>query len=142
MGLFERNKAIFFAKNRGYDLALVAENANPPTAKLIDYGKYKYDQEKAIKKQKKKKEGLKEVRLSAKISFHDLEIKAKKAEKFLEKGYNVKVNVRLRGREMQFKNSALELIDRFAEIVKDKGDMEIKPFQERNQFFAQFKPKK
>ena len=81
MGVFERDRAIFFAKDRGYDLALVSENSQPPVAKLIDYGKFKYDREKMIKKQqKKKKGGLKEIRISLKISEHDLGIKTSRAK--------------------------------------------------------------
>ncbi len=140
-GVLERNKAIFFAKNRGYDLALVSENAQPPVAKLINYGKYKYKQEKSAQKSKKKRTGLKEIRLSMKISEHDLGIKVNRAEKFLKKGHKVKINLRLKGREMQFQQKALKLLEEIVEKLKEKGEIETKPFKERNQFIVQLKPK-
>ena len=121
-------------------MALVASNVNPPVAKLIDYGKYRYQQKKLAKKQRKK-EGLKEIRLSLKISEHDLGIKAKKTEKFLEKGYKVRINLRLKGREMQFKGKAFELLNQFVDNLKEKAVAETRPYQERKQFITQLKPK-
>ena len=140
-GVFERNKAIFFAKNRGYDLALVSENAQPPVAKLIDYGKYKYKQRKSAQKSKKSKNELKEIRLSMKISEHDLGIKINRAEKFLNKGYKVRINLRLKGREMQFQQKASESLEKIIEKLKEKGEVETRPHKERNQFIVQLKPK-
>lgn len=140
MGVFERNKAIFFAKNRGYDLGLVAGNTQPPVAKLINYGKYQYEQGKLAKKQKKKKTGLKEIRLSMKISEHDLGIKINRAEKFLDKGHKVRINLRLRGREMQFQQKAFEVLEEIIGKLKEKGEVETRPYKERNQFIVQLKP--
>lgn len=76
-----------------------------------------------------------------KIGEHDLKIKSEKASKFLQKGHKVKVNLRLKGREMQFRNQAFEVLDKFIKNLKDVGEIETKPFQERNQFIVQLKPK-
>jgi len=143
VGTFEIKKAIFFAKDRGYDLVLVAPRAQPPVAKLLDYGKFKYQQEKLLQKQKKKSKvaELKEIRFSLKISPHDLEIKTKKALKFLEKGHKVRLNLRLMGREMQFQSKAIEFLSKIIEDLKEKGELETRPKREKNQFFAQIKPK-
>lgn len=141
MGIFELKKAIFFAKNRGYDLTLVSQNTQPPVAKLINWGKQQYRLEKLAAKQKKKKTSLKEIRLSMKISEHDLMIKSKKASNFLEKGHRVKVSLRLKGREMQFRDKAFEVLEKLTEDLKEIGEIEVKPYRERNQFIAQYKPK-
>jgi len=140
-GIFERREAISFARDRGYDLVLVAPNSQPPIAKLLDFGKLKYEREKAIQKQKQKTKGLKEIRISLKISKHDLDIKISRAIKFLEKGYKVRINLKLKGREMQFKEKAFELLEKIIDNLAKIAEIEIQPFQERNQFSVQLKPK-
>jgi len=143
VGILERDKAIFFAKDRGFDLAIVAENANPPVAKLIDFGKYQYEQEKIARKQRKGKTGeLKEIRIGFKISEHDLDIKIKRAEKFIVKGHRVRVNLRLRGREMQFQPRAYEMLAKFAEKLAKISTIESPASKERNQFNILLKPAK
>jgi len=103
---------------------LVAPQANPPVAKIINYGKFKYEQEKAEQKAKKgsKAQELKEIRFSPKIGAHDLEIKAKHVRNFLEEGHRVKITMVFRGREMMFKRDGeqklREIARSFAEIAK------------------------
>jgi translation initiation factor IF-3 len=142
VGIFELSRAIFFAKEKGCDLALVSEDAQPPVAKLVDYGKLQYRQEKLAQKSKKQKHGLKEIRLSLKISEHDLEIKTKRAEQFLAEGYKVKINVKLMGREMQFKEKVYSLLEKVVKNLEEKGTVETPPYQERNQFICQLTARK
>lgn len=141
IGIFERREAIFFAQDRGFDLVLVAPNSQPPIAKLLDFGKLKYEQERAARKQKQKAKGLKEIRISLKISEHDLEIKISRAIRFLEKEYKVRINLRLKGREMQFKEKAFELLKKITDDLAKIAEIETQPYQERNQFSVQLKPK-
>jgi translation initiation factor IF-3 len=101
IGVIPTEKALAMAKERGYDLVVVSPKAQPPVAKFTDYGKMQYEQEKKLRKQKsqQKKADIKGIRLSAKISEHDLEMRKKQAEKFLKKGHKIKVEIILRGRE-------------------------------------------
>lgn len=104
--------AIELAREMGLDLVEVSPHANPPVCKIIDYGRFNYDNQKNQKKAKKKQKiiTLKEVQLSLNIAKHDYEVKLNHAKKFLENGDKVKFAIRLRGREMLFKDKALDLL--------------------------------
>jgi len=117
-------------------LALINENARPPIAKLMDYGKFIYDQTKQVAKQKAKAHGpeLKEVRFGIKIDEHDLEVKTNQVRRFLERGDKVKISVQLKGREMMFRQKAFDLIGK---IKKDVNGAFEKPVERMgNRFFA------
>jgi translation initiation factor IF-3 len=107
------------AKEAGLDLVEISPNNNPPVTKVMDFGRYKYDQEKKDKdnKQKSKTLEVKEIRLSAKIGDHDLEVKAKRTKEFIEKGHKILVSLRLHGRENIFVGRAIDVIKRFAGMV-------------------------
>lgn len=111
------------AKLAGLDLVEISPNSNPPVAKIMDFGRYKYEQEKKDKdnKQKSKTLEVKEIRLSAKIGDHDLEVKAKRAKEFIKKGYKILVSLRLHGRENIFVDRAIEVIKHFADMI----DMDV-----------------
>jgi len=109
---------------------------------LVDYGKLQYQQEKLAQKSKKSKHGLKEIRLSLKISDHDLEIKTRKAKQFLQEGHKVKINLKLMGRERQFKDKAYSLLEEVVKNLEEKGTVEIPPHQENNQFICQLTARK
>jgi translation initiation factor IF-3 len=143
IGLVDKNYAISIAQERGLDVALIAPQAQPPVAKLLDYGKYKYEQEKLAKKQKAKSKiiDIKEIRLSLQIGSHDLEVKAKLAQGFLEKKNKVKINLRLVGREMKFAQKGRELVENFAQKLNQVGDLEAGPYQEGNIILALIIPK-
>lgn len=113
------DQALLLAYDAGLDLVEVNANAKPPVAKIMDYGKYRYSQEKQESRQKSKSKGpeIKEVRLSLKISTHDLDFKTRQAEKFFESGHKVKVTVKLIGREMMFRNKAHEMIESFRQAT-------------------------
>ncbi len=108
---------MYLAFEAGLDLVLVNANANPPVAKIMDYGKYRYTQEKQESKQKSKSRGpeLKEIRLSLKIDQHDFDFKVKQAQKFLSEKNKVKLAVKLIGREMMFQNKVRDLVKDFSE---------------------------
>jgi translation initiation factor IF-3 len=118
------------AKEKGLDLVVVSANQSPPVAKILDWGKYKYEIEKKAKEAKKKQHtvDVKEVKMRYKIDVHDYEVRLKAAKKFLNAGNKVKVVVMLRGREMQHNHLAMELIQKFqAEFEQDSIIVEKKP---------------
>lgn len=121
LGKMSTNKAINIAYDRGYDLVLVSPNENNPVCKILDYSKYKFEMMKKAKEAKKNQKviEIKEVRLSPNIDKHDLEVKAKNANKFLEAGNKVKVSMRFRGRELNFINQGKEIMKDFCNLLND-----------------------
>ncbi len=119
LGIMPTFKAISAAKEYGLDLVLVAPKAEPPVAKFLDYGSFKYQKEKAIKKQKaqQKKIEIKEIRLSPRIGQHDLDVRVRQAENFLKRGDKINIVVILRGREMQHQNLAGNIIEEYIKAV-------------------------
>ena len=115
------NDAIQKAYDEDKDLVLVGSNANPPVCKILDYSKFKFEMAKKEKEARKKQKvvELKEIRLSANIDTHDLEVKAKNANKFLKSGDKVKVSLRFRGRELSFVNKGREIIEKFISLLED-----------------------
>lgn len=133
---------MLIAYEKELDLVEVAPNAKPPVCKLIDYSKYLYDLEKQERHQRSKGKSpeLKEIRLSLKIDTHDLEIKAKKAKTFLDKGSRVRVFLQLRGREMAFQDKVIPMIDHFKEVTG--AEYEQAPSRLGNRFNAIIKSTK
>ncbi len=118
------------ARERDLDLVVVSANQAPPVAKILDWGKYKYETEKRAKEAKKKQHtiDIKEVKMRYKIDVHDYEVRLKAAKKFLASGNKVKVVVMLRGREMQHSHLAMDLITKFQnEFSEDDIQIEKKP---------------
>ena len=131
LGIIDIFKAIDLAKSKGLDLIQVTEKVEPPICKIANYGKYLYTLQKKEKKMAKPKGGeLKEIRLTFGISSHDMEIRAKQAQKFLKSGNKVKISMVLRGREKAMGNFAKEKIQKFLEITNNlipiKTEREIK----------------
>ncbi len=131
LGIMNIFEAIDLAKSKGLDLVQVTEKVDPPVCKITDYGKYLYNLQKKERKQRKPKGGeLKEIRLTFGISPHDMETRAKQAEKFLKEGDKVKINMALRGREKAMGNFAKEKLRKFLEnlnsVVPIKTEKEIK----------------
>ena len=123
--------AIDLAKSRGLDLIQVTEKVEPPVCRIANHGKYLYQQQKKEKKMSKPKGGdLKEIRLTFNISPHDMETRAKQAEKFLKEGDKVKINMALRGREKAMGGFATEKVRLFLEnlnsIIPIKTERELK----------------
>lgn len=119
LGIFDLKKALQKAQEKGLDLIQVTDKAQPPVCKIGDYGKFLYQERKKERKRKAKKSGeLKNLRLSLKISEHDLNTRIKTAENFLKKGYKVRVEMVLRGREKVLVNFAQEKIVKFLENLQ------------------------
>ena len=129
LGILPIEEALRLAEERNLDLVNVSPNANPPVCKILDYGKYRYEIQKREKDAKKRQKvtEVKEVRLSTFIEEHDIQVKAKNASKFLQEGNRVKVSLRLRGRERDYANHAIEVMNDFAESLSDICTVDKKP---------------
>ena len=132
------------ANNKNLDLVMISPNANPPVCKIMDYGKYKYEQSRKEKESKKKQKvvNIKEVRLRPDIEANDLNTKANQAIKFLKKGDKVKVELRFRGRELGHKDIGKEVMLKFIDIVKEFGEPTKAPAFEGNNMVVMIDPKK
>ena len=129
LGIVSSREAQKIADEAGLDLVKIAPNAKPPVCKVIDYGKYRYEQARREKEAKKKQKTieLKEIRLSPNIDTNDLNTKINSAKKFIEKGNKVKVTLRFRGREMAHMNQSKYILDDFAEALADVAVVEKAP---------------
>lgn len=114
-------RALAEAEEAGLDLVEVASDAKPPVTKIMDFGKFRYDQAKKNRENRKKQHSVsvKEVRMRPSISDHDLETKTNRAIKFLQEGNRLKISVRFRGREMARQDLGSDLLDRVVEILSD-----------------------
>ena len=130
------------AQQAGLDLVEVAPQAKPPVCRIMDYGKYKFQQSKREKKHgKNRNHKRKEVKLRLGIEEHDFEVKARNAIRFLSNGDRVKVTIMFRGREISHSNLGLILCERFAERVKDFGVVDKKPSVEGRNMIMHLSPK-
>ena len=129
LGIMSPKEALVLADDAGVDLVKVSPNADPPVCRLIDYGKYRYEQARKEKEAKKKQKTIeiKEVRFSPNIDTNDLNTKATSARKFLEKGNKVKVSMRFRGREMAHIDGSKHVLTDFAESLSDISVIEKEP---------------
>ncbi len=128
LGIMKTRDALELAYSMGLDLVEVAPNANPPVAKIMDYGKFKYEEKKKMKEAKKKQAGeVKEISMRPRIDPHDLEVKLRKMREFLEDGHRVKVRIFFRGREIVHVDAGKKLFDEIVERLKDVAVLEIKP---------------
>ena len=125
-------KAIETASDKNLDLVLVAPNGNPPVCKIMNYGKYKFEQAKREKEAKKKQKvtELKEIRITPNTEEHDFNFKSKNARKFLEDGCKVKITVRFRGRELNYVAQGEKLLNKFIEELSDIAVPDKKPLLE------------
>ncbi|MDD3807183.1 MAG: translation initiation factor IF-3 [Candidatus Marinimicrobia bacterium] len=129
IGIVNIQEALREAEKSGLDLVEVSPNASPPVCKILDYGKYKYQQQKHEKENRKKQHVIqvKEIRFRPGIDVHDIETKTKKIREFIEDGSKVKVTVMFRGREMAHKEYGQKIIDIVSEKVSDIAKMEGQP---------------
>ena len=132
LGIMTPEQALVIADDKGLDLVEVAPTAQPPVCRIIDFGKYMYDEKKkaAEAKKKQKQVVVKEVKLRPKIEDHDYQTKRRRIEQFLEDGSKVKVTVRFRGREILHPDRAQTLLTRIATEVVQKGKIERAPAME------------
>ena len=129
LGIMSAKEAQKLANARNLDLVKIAPKANPPVCRIMDYGKYIFELSKKEKEAKKNQKviNVKEIRLSPNIEDNDFNFKVRNTAKFLKDGNKVKVTVRFRGREINHTSLGQELLERFAEAVKDYGTVEKKP---------------
>lgn len=132
LGIMSARDAQRLAREKNLDLVKISPKAKPPVCKIIDYGKFRYEQAKREKEAKKKQNiiSVKEVRLSPNIEQHDIDTKMKHAKKFLNNGDKVKVSVRFRGRELAHTAIGREILLKFAENLVDIADIEKYPKME------------
>lgn len=126
LGIMSIEEAMKVAEEAGVDLVKIAPNAQPPVCRVIDYGKFRYEQARKEKEAKKKQKviEIKEIRMSPNIDTNDLNTKIASARKFLAKGDRVKVTLRFRGREMAHMNSSKYILDDFAQALEDVAVVE------------------
>ena len=143
MGIVSSEEALRIADERGLDLVKISPQAVPPVCKLMNYGKYKFEQGKREKEAKKNQKviDIKEIRLSATIDTHDMEVKAKATEKFLKNGDKVKVSIRFRGRQIKHGDLGLDVMDTFYDMVKDSAAIDRPAKQEGRNMFMILTPK-
>ena len=137
LGVLSKSEALEKAYEKNLDLVLVAPNGNPPVCKIMNYGKYKFEQAKKEKEAKKKQKvsEVKEIRVTPNTEEHDFNFKAKNARKFLEDGCKVKITVRFRGRELNYAKAGEDLLNKFAEELSDISNLDKKPSLEGKNMF-------
>ncbi|WP_310793657.1 translation initiation factor IF-3 [Ruegeria conchae] len=142
VGVVHPAKAMQMAADVGLDLVEISPNANPPVCKIMDFGKFKYEQQKRESEARKKQKiiEVKEVKFRPNTDTHDYDVKMRNVFKFLENGDKVKVTLRFRGREMAHQNLGRELLERVAEDVKDLGKIENMPKMEGRQMIMMIGP--
>lgn len=144
LGVLSSNEARRLAEESDLDLVMISPNAKPPVCKIMDFGKYVYEQSKKEKEAKKKQKivSIKEVRVSLTIEEHDIDIKAKNARKFLLDGDKVKITVRFRGREMELGHIGQKILDNFAAKLEDVCLIEKRAKREGRNMTMVLGPKK
>ena len=142
LGVMPLREAVRLAEDRGMDLVLMSPNAKPPVCKIMDYGKYKYEQSKKANLAKKRQHVIqvKEVKVSSSTDQHDLEFKIKRVRKFLEEGNKVKLSLRFRGREMAYTGRGADRLKGVASQVEDVGKVEKMPDLEGRQMIMIIAP--
>jgi len=144
IGVLPRLQAIAEAEGKGLDLVMMSPNADPPVCKVMDYGKFKYEQSKKANLARKNQHIVhtKEVKVRASTDQHDMEVKMKRARQFLEDGNKVKLSMRFRGREMVYASRGAEQLRRIAEDLKELGKVENMPNMEGRQMIMVIGPLK
>lgn len=142
--IISTREALEIARQKELDLVMVSPNANPPVCKIMNYSKFVYEQTRKLKEAKKNQKVvvLKEIRLSATIEENDIDIKAKRARGFLEKGDKVKVTVRFKGRQNAYTDMGKKVLDIFLEKIGEVGSVEKAPILEGKNLFTILAPSK
>jgi len=141
LGVMSVREAMAIAEEHGLDVVEVSPNANPPVVKIMDYGKYMYELKKKQKKKDKTPE-MKEIELTPTIGEHDLQVKLKKAREFLEKGHKVKIEIRMRGRQMLHVDITEQLAEKVIALLDDVAAVDVAPKQEGRFVHFILKPRK
>lgn len=144
LGVMSPKEAQRIADEADLDLVKVSPNAKPPVCKILDYGKFRYEEIRRLKEIKKNQKAveIKEIRMSVRVEEHDLQVKAKNAIKFLEQGNRVKLTIRFRGREMAYTDQGKNALINFAKRLEDYGTMDKNPKLEGRNMSIFISPKK
>nr|YP_010196944.1 translation initiation factor 3 [Crassiphycus corneus]UAD84748.1 translation initiation factor 3 [Crassiphycus corneus] len=144
LGIYSSDEALHMALNLGLDLVLISEKSNPPVCRIINYGKYKFAQEKKAKEAKKKQHNvtIKEVKMRYKIDVHDYNVRINQALRFLQAGDKVKANVIFRGREIQHAKLAIELLNKMAQDLSHIAEIQQSPVKDGKNMIMILSPKK
>lgn len=143
LGIMSSRDALQLARKENLDLVNISPKAVPPVCKIMDYGKYRFEQTKREKENRKNQKviELKEIRLSATIDQHDMEVKAKACQKFLGNGDKVKVTIRFKGRQIKHGDIGMDVMDAFYEMVKDAASVDKPAKQEGRNMIMILVPK-
>jgi len=144
MGIMAVEDALAAAESAGLDLVEVAPNARPPVVRIMDYGKYKYEEARKARQARKKQHQihLKEVKFRPSIEPHDFEFKVRHARRFLEEGNKVKATMMFRGRQVALPELGREILKRVADVLQDVGKIEVEPAMEGRTMTMVIGPKK
>jgi translation initiation factor IF-3 len=144
MGIMPPQEALELAEEKELDLVLISDKADPPVCRIMDYGKYKFEQEKKAREARKKQHtaDVKEVKMRYKIEEHDYNVRVKQAERFLKDGDKVKATVMFRGREIQHSDLAEDLLKRMATDLEPYGELQQAPKKEGRNMMMLISPKK
>lgn len=142
VGVVTKNEALRQAQQANLDLVLISPNAKPPVARIMDYGKYRFDLQKKEKESKKKQKivSVKEIRLSPTIEGNDFETKLNHARKFLSKGAKVRVSIRFRGRAITHKEIGQQVLEKMAKETADMANVISRPKMDGRQMFLMLAP--
>ncbi|WP_026369167.1 translation initiation factor IF-3 [Kallotenue papyrolyticum] len=132
IGVISTSEALMMAEERGLDLVEVAPNADPPVCRLMDYGKFLYEQNKKAREARKNQKTIevKEVQIRPSTDEHDVEVKSNRAREFLSDGHKVKFNMRFRGRQLAHMDIGVRMLEDIAERLRDVGVVEVRPTPE------------
>jgi len=144
LGILALEEALKIAEEKGLDLFLVSDKSDPPVCRILDYGKYKYEQERKEKQAKKNQRtaDVKEVKMRYKIEEHDYNVRIRNAQRFLKSGDKVKATITFRGREIQHANLAEQLLKRMAKDLEEVGEVQQAPKREGRNMMMLISPKK
>ena len=144
LGILTPSEALRMAEEKELDLVLVSETAKPPVCRIMDYGKYKFEQEKKAREAKKKQHtaDVKEVKMRYKIDDHDYHVRVNQAQRFLKSGDKVKATITFKGREIQHSHLAEELLNRLATDLQEVAEVQQAPKKEGRNMMMLLAPKK
>lgn len=144
LGILTPQEALRLAEEKELDLVLLSDKADPPVCRIMDYGKYKFEQEKKAREARKKQHtaDVKEVKMRYKIEEHDYQVRINQAERFLKDGDKVKATVMFRGREIQHSDLAETLLKRMATDLQELGEVQQAPKKEGRNMMMLLSPKK
>jgi translation initiation factor IF-3 len=143
IGVIATDAAIKMAKKAGFDLVEISPNANPPVCKIMDYGKFRYEQQKRAQAAKKKQKVVetKEIKVRPNIADGDYQTKLRHAQEFINAGNKVRVSLQFRGREITHEDIGLGVIERFKKDIEEIAKVEVEPKKEGRQIFMVVCPK-